>query len=196
MNLEELDLRDAQALREFITSSFSNSPNRRDHILAVSDYCREVGDLVSENHPELGCDSDLTERAGLVHDIGYLPEVQSFVRSSKVYKDTGWHPIDGANFLRLRGEQELAQYIEGHGNSLEVAVAEHLPLFEPSGHIIAKIVTFCDSQTGPTGERISYSERLKDIAARHGAQSVAVKAHFAAQPRVSKIIEEISGLIA
>lgn len=195
MSLRELDLHSVTALRKFIENSFSNSPKRKAHILAVATYCKEVAERISLLHPELPCDPDEAERAGLLHDIGYLPEIETYLDQHGTSRFVDWHPIDGANYLRARSEERLADLIEGHGNSLEVAKLQDLPLFTPSKDLIAKIVTYCDSQTGPTGERVTYRERLEEIRSRKGPSSIASRAHEASAATIMDLIEEVNELL-
>lgn len=195
-SLHQIDLSDTNRLRSLIESGFSDSTNRRDHILAVADFAREVATAIHQKHPGLAVDIDEIERAALLHDIGYLPAVKEYLCKYTELLPTGWHPVDGAYFLRSRGEERLADLIEGHGNSLEVAKLQHLATFTISTDLAAMIITFCDCQTDPTGKRVDYESRLEEIKLRKGASSVEVLAHEQAKPRIRQIIEEIKNLIA
>ena len=135
------------------------------------------------------------ERAALLHDIGYLPAIGDYLREYTHHSPTGWHPIDGAQFLRARGEGRLASLIEGHGNSLEVAQLKQLPLNTISRDLAADIITFCDCQTDPSGNRVSYESRLEEIRIRKGPDSLAFRAHEQASERIRSIISRIEALL-
>src|SRR6185437_8727375 len=58
-------------------------PRRWAHIQGVASQARSLA-------PILGDDADLLEAAACLHDIGYSPELA----------DMGFHPLDGARYLR------------------------------------------------------------------------------------------------
>ena len=58
-------------------------PRRWAHVQGVAAQARSLA-------PILGDDADLLEAAAWLHDIGYSPELA----------DTGFHPLDGARYLR------------------------------------------------------------------------------------------------
>lgn len=58
-------------------------PRRWSHSLGVAGRAREL-------KPILGPDADLMEAAAVLHDVGYSPSIAT----------TGFHPLDGARFLR------------------------------------------------------------------------------------------------
>ena len=63
---------------------------------------------------------------------------------------TGFHPLDGANFLRSLGRERLARLV-AHHSAARVAL------------------TYCDLTTDADGAPIAVSARLDHIAARYGA---------------------------
>ena len=58
-------------------------PRRWAHVQGVAAQARSLA-------PILGDDADLLEAAAWLHDIGYSPELA----------ETGFHPLDGARYLR------------------------------------------------------------------------------------------------
>src|ERR1700753_3376670 len=58
-------------------------PRRWAHVQGVAAQARTLA-------PILGDDADLLEAAAWLHDIGYSPELV----------ETGFHPLDGARYLR------------------------------------------------------------------------------------------------
>jgi hypothetical protein len=194
-DLALLDIYSVDALRKCIDAGFKDSPKRRDHIFSVADFAKETALALVRRQPQYTSELTKTECAALLHDIGYLPAIREYLDHHTEFRSTQWHPIDGANYLRARGAPALADAIEGHGNSLEVAQQKGLPLFTPSSSLLAKVVTYCDSQTGPTGERVSYTERLEEIRLRKGDTSTSYQAHREAKSRVESIIHEIQELL-
>lgn len=102
---------------------------------------------------------DILVAAAWLHDIGYAPDLI----------DTGFHPIDGARFLRKLGADDrlvcLVAYhscavYEARVRGLEdVLLAEFRHETSPTYDALV----FCDLTTGPAGERVTYPERIKEI---------------------------------
>lgn len=191
--LQTIPLHEPQVLQEFIIHAFEPTPPRRDHILAVAARAKRVYESLHERSRLLCCSKEV-HCAALLHDIGYLPEISQMLEHSSFYMPTGWHPIDGANYLRLRGEERLAELIEGHSHALEVAIARGIPAFSQSEDLVANIITYCDIHTGPTGELLTYDQRLAEILHRKGSTSLEYRAHVEAKSRIENIICEIHSL--
>jgi HD superfamily phosphodiesterase len=138
------------------------------HTQAVAQRANEIADVVAiEDRPTLVA-------AAYLHDIGYAPELAN----------TGFHPLDGAVWLRAQGRERLANLVAHHsGARFEAAVrghADQLAEFFEEQSAVADALTYCDLTSGPTGERISVARRLEDIESRYGSRSVVVLAITAA----------------
>src|ERR1700722_15670616 len=74
-------------------------PRRWAHVQGVAVQARSLA-------PILGNDADLLEAAAWLHDIGYSPELA----------DTGFHPLDGARYLRdvEHGDSSLCRLVANH----------------------------------------------------------------------------------
>lgn len=188
--LRTIPLHEPNLLHEFILEAFKLTPKRRDHIVAVAAHAKRVYDSLEECSRLLCCPKE-AHCAALLHDIGYLPEIGQILEGSSLYMPTGWHPIDGANYLRLRGEERLAELIEGHSHALEVAIARGIPAFSRSEELVAKIITYCDIHTGPSGELLTYEQRLDEICRRKGIASLEYQAHLKAKSGIEEIVCEI-----
>jgi len=70
----------AEVARKFLEVPLSR---RWAHVQGVAAQARSLA-------PILGGDADLLEAAAWLHDIGYSPKLA----------DTGFHPLDGARYLR------------------------------------------------------------------------------------------------
>src|SRR6478609_5946443 len=104
--------------------------------------------------------------AAWLHDIGYAPDIQ----------ETGFHPLDGALYLRRHGWAErLVALVAHHSGSRFVAEARGLgPLmtefhFEDSP--VSDALTYADQTIGPHGRRMTMPYRIAEAITRHGPDS-------------------------
>jgi HD superfamily phosphodiesterase len=138
------------------------------HTQAVAKRASEIGGVVTiDDRPTLVA-------AAYLHDIGYATELA----------ETGFHPLDGAIWLRAQGLERLASLVAHHsGARFEAAArgyAERLAAFSEEQTAVADALTYCDLTTGPNGERISVASRLNEIKARYGPASLVTQAINAA----------------
>ena len=123
--------------------------------------------------PILGDNADLLEAAAWLHDIGYSPELA----------DTGFHPLDGARYLRdvhaadstlcrLVGNHSCA-VIEAGERGLDRELSEEFPAPAPE---LSDALAYCDMTTTPTGCLVSVHERLSEIRQRYGPSDLVT--HF------------------
>lgn len=133
-------------------------PRRWAHVQGVAAQAWSLADV-------LGQDANLVEAAAWLHDIGYSPEVE----------DTGFHPLDGARYLRdvHHADPMLCRLVAHH--SCAVIEAEERGLasvlraeFAPAPEHLASALTFCDMTTSPDGERVPVADRLHEIGTRYG----------------------------
>src|SRR2546427_9810908 len=86
--------------------------------------------------------------AAYLHDIGYAPEL----------KETGFHPLDGARYLRSLGYERLASLVAHHSEArFEAQLRGHeheLAAFPRERSAIADALTYCDITTGSTGQPV------------------------------------------
>ncbi len=115
--------------------------------------------------PILGDDTDLVTAAAWLHDIGYSPELV----------DTGFHPLDGARYLRdvECADKMLCRLVAHHSCAIieaeERGLADDLSHeFEPARRDLADALIYCDMTTGPDGRHVTVEQRLADIRARYG----------------------------
>lgn len=145
---------DARALAE--SALATALPRRWKHVQAVARRAGWVAD-------RLGLSDDVVAAAWL-HDIGYAPDLV----------DTGFHPIDGARYLRGVGIDEavisLVAYhscalIEAKVRGLDSDLASE---FSPGDPELMDALLFCDMTTGPDGEQVSPAYRLVEVRGRYG----------------------------
>ena len=162
-------------------------PRQWAHTQGVAAQARAVG-------PTLGWDTDLIEAAAWLHDIGYAPALAV----------TGFHPLDGARYLRDRTDAApvVCALVAHHSGAVAEAAERGLsePLlveFPLNGHsgdqVIA--VTYCDLTTGPRGERLSPEERITEILSRYEPDSPVHRAVQASAPHLLDQCHEITAAL-
>lgn len=110
-------------------------------------HSREVAKLCGTMAAELGLNPKLAKRAGLLHDIGKVPETE----------DETPHAILGMNLAQKHGEKaEVCNAIGAHHDEIEMT------------SLLSPIVQVCDAISGarPGARRQvldSYIQRLKDL---------------------------------
>ncbi len=131
---------------------------RWQHVRQVAEQARRVTKAV------LPADRDLLVAAAYLHDVGYAPALAV----------TGFHPLDGARWVRDHGPGgRLARLIAHHSCAIyEARVRGFLDAllaeFEPEESATYDALVFCDMTTGPTGRTVSFEERISEIFERYG----------------------------
>ena len=138
--------------------------------------------------PILGKDTDLLAAAAWLHDIGYAPDLV----------DTGFHPLDGARYLRdvHQADPVLCSLVAHHSFAMteasERGVASELAaeFSMPPGRLLA-MLTYSDLTTSPDGERVSVTWRLADIRARYGPDHLIARGFARAMPQIAAVVETV-----
>lgn len=138
--------------------------------------------------PILAGHADLLEAAASLHDIGYSPDLIV----------TGFHPLDGARYLRdIERADDLLCRLVAHHSSAEVEAEERglrgilLREFAPPPAELADALTYCDMTTSPDGEPLTVSERLADIGRRYGPDHVVARSVERSSPFLAKTASRI-----
>jgi HD domain len=146
------------------------------HVQGVVEAARWVGEVLNEE------DRSYLIAASYVHDIGYAP---SLIK-------TGFHPLDGAQYLRSLGHERLACLVAHHSEARFEAQLRgymyELNAFPRERSATADALAYCDSTTGPMGERVSLKERACDVYSRYGETDVVTRAFHQAMPYFSLAI--------
>ncbi len=129
-----LDFNDPAQIELFVEESLSDSPKRVLHVMEIARRVRQSGKLLGFSEADL----DLSECAALLHDIGYWQPIAT----------TGFHPVDGANFLKGQGQEILADLIIGHSCSPEEGRLMGFDDLQQSESLIGKLITYWDVQGG------------------------------------------------
>lgn len=127
--------------------------------------------------------------ATLLHDIGYAPELAT----------TGFHPLDGARFVREHGHVEVASLVAHHTGARHEArlrgLDEFLAEYPFEDSRLHRAVTYCDLVTGPDGQRTTVAERVAEIVRRYGKGHVVSRSAALSLPAFLEIEAEIGALI-
>jgi HD domain len=107
-------------------------------------------------------DGPVLVAAAWLHDVGYTPDLV----------DTGFHPLDGARYLRNAGFPGRVVNLVAHhsGARFEAAergLADELTEFECEDSAVMDALVTADLTTGPGGETLSYRDRIADILQRY-----------------------------
>ena len=108
--------------------------------------------------------ADCLVAAAWLHDIGYASSLRR----------TGFHPLDGAEYVRAAGFGELAASLVAFHTGAHAEAAERglsgLSAFSDPPSDFLDVLTFCDLTTGPDGAPISPRDRLRDVLSRYGSE--------------------------
>lgn len=124
-------------------------------------HVRAVGRTAERLCREHGLSQDLAAAAWL-HDIGYGPQLV----------DTGFHPVDGARFLRRIGASNLVTSLVAYHSGAtfeaeERGLVTELGEFKPPPTELLDVLVLVDMTTSPTGERLTVEDRLTEILGRY-----------------------------
>jgi putative nucleotidyltransferase with HDIG domain len=161
-------------------------PRRWAHSRSVAAQARHLARI-------LGGDAELVTAAAWLHDIGYAPALT----------DTGFHPLDGARYLRdvERANDTLCRLVAHHSCAI-IEAAEHgladelAREFKPVRRDLTDALIYCDMTTGPDGQRMSLEQRLAEIRTRYGAGHHVNRALTRSAPLLSKAAIRITRRLA
>ena len=158
-------------------------PRRWEHTQGVAARARSLA-------PILGDDADLLEAAAWLHDIGYSPEIA----------DTGFHPMDGARYLRdvWHADETLCRLVANHSRAIVEAeqrrIADELSARIPSGRPRARRCADLLRHDHCTGRPTGVSTRSASRKLRGGTVQTTVVTHVTirARPQLVSSVMRIS----
>ncbi|MET7797056.1 HD domain-containing protein [Streptomyces decoyicus] len=137
-------------------------PRRWKHSLGVAERAKTLA-------PILGEDAELLEAAAVLHDIGYAPDLAK----------TGFHPLDGARFLRSQANTDervirlvahhSCAWMEAEARGLRGELEEEFARESPQ---LVDALCYCDMNTTPDGVATSPVDRVNEISGRYGPESL------------------------
>ncbi|MEV8455632.1 HD domain-containing protein [Streptomyces sp. NPDC052095] len=150
-------------------------PRRWAHSQGVASRASELGTVLAD-------DTELLSAAAVLHDVGYAPRLV----------DTGFHPLDGARFLRDEhgAGERLVRLVANHSFALLEAeerglrgvLENEFPLLEQS--LLVDALVYCDMTTAPDGHPTTAKERVAEIEGRYGADSIVGRFILRASPEI------------
>lgn len=156
-------------------------PRRWVHSLGVAERARTL-------RPILGADAELMEAAAVLHDVGYSPRIAT----------TGFHPLDGARFLRdeVGMDDRVIRLVAHHSCALleaeERGLREELEAeFELERPELVDALIFCDMTTTPDGLRTSSDARVSEIVDRYGPDTIVGRFIQRAKPEIHAAVDRI-----
>lgn len=157
-------------------------------------HCQGVAARAAEAGRILGTDADLLIAAAILHDVGYAPRLAI----------TGFHPLDGARFLRdgHGADERLTRLVANHSFALLEAeerglreeLAGEFPLL--GDPLLVDALVYCDMTTTPDGGRTTARERVAEIVGRYRANSVVGRFIRRAAPDIFASVERIEAALA
>jgi predicted hydrolase (HD superfamily) len=154
-------------------------PRRWTHVQGVAGQARSLA-------PILGDDAELLEASAWLHDIGYSPDLVN----------TGFHPLDGARYLRdvQHADPTLCSLVAYHSCAIieaeERGLADELSAeFATPDLRLTDALAYCDMTTTPTGNVVSVNDRISEIVERYGPHNVVTRFIRKAEPSLISSVE-------
>ncbi|MFD5105030.1 HD domain-containing protein [Streptomyces cinereoruber] len=181
------DLIEEWATKLAATELSTTLPRRWAHTQGVADRATEIGQVLGEN-------AGLLVAAATLHDVGYAPRLAA----------TGFHPLDGARFLRDEhgADKRLTRLVANHSFALLEAeerglreeLAGEFPLLEEP--LLVDSLVYCDMTTTPDGDRTTAEERVAEILGRYGDDSVVGRFIRRAAPEIFAAVGRVEAALA
>ncbi|WP_199924657.1 HD domain-containing protein [Streptomyces sp. WM6386] len=163
-------------------------PRRWAHSLGVAKRARSLS-------PVLGDDAELLEVAAVLHDIGYAPALAK----------TGFHPLDGARYLRTvaNADERVVRlvahhscaWMEAEARGLREELEEEFP--RESGQL-NDALCYCDMNTTPDGTPTNPVDRINEITRRYGPDSLIGTFIRRAEPEIlactGRVLERVAAV--
>lgn len=157
------------------------------HSQGVARRAVELGEVV-------GNEADLLIAAAVLHDVGYAPRLAI----------TGFHPLDGARFLRdiHAADERLVRLVANHSyalleaeeRGLRAVLEAEFPLLDDQRLVDALV--YCDMTTKPDGKVTPVDARLAEITGRYGADSLVGRFIRRASPDILAAVGRVEAALA
>ncbi|MDA2804589.1 HD domain-containing protein [Nocardiopsis suaedae] len=147
----------------------------------------------------LGDEAGLLEAGAWLHDIGYSPTLREYSADLPV---TGFHPLDGARYLRLIDVDEaLCSLVAYHSGATVEAqerglLEELVGAFEaPPAHLL-EAITYADMTTGPDGTHLPVERRLSEILERYSPDDLVHRSITRSSPELTAAVRAVEKRLA
>ena len=144
------------AARHLALTRLSPLPRRWAHTIGVAAAAHTLSSDLSPTG------RDLLTAAAWLHDIGYAPSLI----------DTGFHPLDGARFLRGIGVHPVILSLVAHhtgadSEAYERGLLAELAEFPSVYRPMLDVLTAADLATSPDGSPVEPADRIEEILSRY-----------------------------
>jgi HD domain len=150
------------------------------HVQVVASKAQQLATALNS---EDGEDGEALVAAAFLHDIGYAPPLNRL----------GFHPVDGAYYLRAHGQERLARLVAHHSGARfeaeERGLVEELAAFPVEDGPVMDALTFVDMTTGPAGQPMTLEERIGEIRHRYPPEDPVHRAVLRARPLLQAAID-------
>jgi putative nucleotidyltransferase with HDIG domain len=155
-------------------------PDRWAHSAGVADRAEQLAVTVAPT------DQETLVAAAWLHDIGYSDRLH----------DTGFHPLDGATYLRRHGwPTRICGLVAHHSGALFVARAHGLDTelgrFPRELSPVSDALTYADQTVGPGGRPMTLDERMSEMLARRGPDSLQAQVHHLREPHLRATAQRV-----
>ncbi|MBB4889318.1 HD domain-containing protein [Streptomyces netropsis] len=161
-------------------------PRRWSHSLGVAGRARSLREILGE-------DAYLMEAAAVLHDVGYSPRIAS----------TGFHPLDGARFLRDQEgmDERVVRLVAHHSCALleaeERGLREELESeFALERPALVDALLFSDMTTTPDGEPTTSDARVAEIVDRYGPETIVGRFIQRAAPEIHAAVQRVESRLS
>ncbi|WP_067845416.1 HD domain-containing protein [Nocardia lijiangensis] len=162
-------------------------PRRWAHSQGVARAATGLASVVTFDH-------DLLIAAAILHDVGYAPGLAV----------TGFHPLDGARFLRdeHQTDDRLVRLVANHTfalleaeeRGLRAELEAEFPIVDDQ--LLVDALTYCDITTTPDGSPTTALARIAEIVARYGPDTVVGRFIQRAEPEILSTAARIEQALA
>ncbi|RJO80220.1 HD domain-containing protein [Nocardia panacis] len=131
---------------------------------------------------QLNCDRELLVESAILHDVGYAPTLAV----------TGFHPLDGARFLRdmHHADERLVRLVANHTfapleadeRGLREQLEAEFPILDDP--LLVDALTYCDMTTTPDGTPTTPADRIAEIVTRYGPNTLVGRFIQRAKPEI------------
>nr|WP_268646164.1 HD domain-containing protein [Nocardiopsis sp. EMB25] len=161
-------------------------PRRWAHTQGVAEQARSLNGVLGE-------DADLLEASAWLHDIGYSPDLAT----------TGFHPLDGARYLRdvQKADHELCSLVAYHSGAVVEAEERGIPgvlegEFTHPRQDLLEALTYSDMTTGPDGTHLPVERRLSEILERYAPDHLVHRAITRSSPMLTSAVRAVEQRLA
>jgi hypothetical protein len=152
-------------------------PRRWAHVEGVARRARVA-------QPLFGEEASLLVSAAVLHDVGYAPDLAR----------SGFHPLDGARYLRkLDAPERLCGLVAHHSCAWREAelrgLSAELAEWADEETPLRDALWWADMTTSPDGDTVSFERRIAEIQERYGPDDLVTFFIRQAKPELQAAVE-------